>query len=93
MAFIIQYFFVVVAAAFLVHVHVGVGSHAFRLGDKHHTNKCPPFNKGTFNIYQYQLYPDNAAFDFDNCVLYIRCVYSSETRSEMKKVTDWGGVL
>ena len=37
-----------------------------------HHNHCPPFNNGTFNIHQYQLYPDNAAFDTDNCVLYIR---------------------
>lgn len=49
-----------------------VGIKAFSLRDKHHG--CPPFNNGTFNIHQYQLYPDNAAFDFDNCVLYIRYV-------------------
>ena len=38
-------------------------------GNHHH---CPPFNNGTFDIHQYQLYPDSAAWDFDNCVLYIR---------------------
>ena len=46
---------------------------AVRSGHDHdHHDHCPPFNNGTFNIHQWQLYPDTAAFDLDNCVLYIR---------------------
>lgn len=33
---------------------------------------CPPFNNGTFEIHQWQLYPDMARFDFRTCLLYIR---------------------
>ncbi|KAH7120966.1 hypothetical protein B0J11DRAFT_53254 [Dendryphion nanum] len=33
-------------------------------------NKCPPF-KGNFTIKQYQLYPENADFDFNSCKLYV----------------------
>ncbi len=35
-----------------------------------HKTHCPPFS-GTFNIDQYQLYPENADFDFVQCLLYI----------------------
>ncbi|KAK1752999.1 hypothetical protein QBC47DRAFT_462692 [Echria macrotheca] len=42
-------------------------------GKKH---SCPPFQNGTFIIHQYQLYPDNAAFDFDECVLYISALFN-----------------
>ena len=36
----------------------------------HETGSCPPF-KGTFTIKQYQLYPENADYDFKTCLLYI----------------------
>ena len=36
-----------------------------------HTSHCPSFKNGTFNIHQFQLYPENAAWDSKNCVLYI----------------------
>lgn len=31
---------------------------------------CPPFNKGSFTIQQYQLYPENADWDVNNCIVY-----------------------
>jgi len=31
---------------------------------------CPPFS-GDFSIKQYQVYPENADFDFTNCKLYV----------------------
>lgn len=50
-------------------------SQAVELPDGDHetirgTGSCPPF-KGTFTIKQYQLYPENADFDFQSCLLYI----------------------
>lgn len=33
-------------------------------------SKCGPF-KGSFHVKQYQLYPENADFDFNSCKLYI----------------------
>lgn len=38
---------------------------------------CPPFTKGSFTIQQYQLYPENADWDVDNCIVYFG--YSSLT--------------
>ena len=37
-----------------------------------HSSRCPPFNNGTLNIHQWQLYPDMARFDPTTCLLYIR---------------------
>lgn len=31
---------------------------------------CPPLHRGTFNINQYQLYPENADWDGAACVVY-----------------------
>ena len=31
---------------------------------------CAPFTKGTFNVSQYQLYPENADWDTKRCVVY-----------------------
>jgi hypothetical protein len=42
----------------------------------HHKRKCPQFN-GSFVIDSYQLYPENADFDFDSCLLYIGFVILS----------------
>ncbi len=41
----------------------------------HGKDKCPPFS-GNFTIHQYQLYPENADFDFNSCLLYIGYVAS-----------------
>ena len=38
-----------------------------------HGRKCPPFS-GNFTVKAYQLYPENADFDFNACVLYIGLV-------------------
>lgn len=31
---------------------------------------CPPLNRGTFVINQYQLYPENADWDEDRCLVW-----------------------
>jgi hypothetical protein len=31
--------------------------------------KCPPFHRGSFNINQYQLYPENADWDANRCLV------------------------
>lgn len=31
---------------------------------------CPPFTNGSFAIQQYQLYPENADWDVNNCIVY-----------------------
>ncbi|KAF2281579.1 uncharacterized protein EI97DRAFT_473213 [Westerdykella ornata] len=38
--------------------------------------KCPPFS-GNFTVNRYQLYPENADFDFNNCLLYIGVVWNA----------------
>lgn len=41
-------------------------------------SECPPFDKSTIVIESYQLYPENADFDLNDCLLYIGFViYSS----------------
>ncbi|TVY64337.1 Core trichothecene cluster (CTC) protein [Lachnellula suecica] len=39
-------------------------------------HKCPPFS-GSFEIDYYQVYPENADFDFDSCLFYISCVWNA----------------
>ncbi|KAH7403844.1 hypothetical protein BKA64DRAFT_777559 [Cadophora sp. MPI-SDFR-AT-0126] len=45
-------------------------------GDNQAMEPCPPF-KGTFTINQYQLYPENADFDFRSCLLYAGNLYNA----------------
>ncbi len=33
-------------------------------------HECPPLHRGTFNLDQYQLYPENADWDEAACVVY-----------------------
>jgi len=35
---------------------------------------CPPFNNGSFTVHEYQLYPENGAWDSRNCIVYFRWV-------------------
>src|SRR5690349_2659754 len=49
----------------------GFGLTLFNRDNGHHSH-CPPFTNGTFNIHQFQLYPDMARYDTDTCLLYIR---------------------
>lgn len=34
------------------------------------SSSCPAFNTSTFVIESFQLYPENAKFDFQRCVVY-----------------------
>lgn len=34
------------------------------------TNGCPAMNSSTFVIDEFQLYPENAKFDFNRCLVY-----------------------
>lgn len=36
----------------------------------HYHDHCPPFS-GTFNIHYFQLYPENAVWDYQHCLVYI----------------------
>lgn len=38
--------------------------------DKYQGKECPPLDRGSFNIDQYQLYPENADWDEDSCLVY-----------------------
>ncbi|KAF9876963.1 hypothetical protein CkaCkLH20_05809 [Colletotrichum karsti] len=38
---------------------------------------CPPFTKGSFTIQQYQLYPENADWDVDNCIVYFGSLFNA----------------
>ncbi|KAK0725983.1 hypothetical protein B0H67DRAFT_642330 [Lasiosphaeris hirsuta] len=39
--------------------------------------KCPPFKGGDFAIDYFQLYPENADWDQDRCVVWIGCVWNA----------------
>ncbi|KAI0179011.1 hypothetical protein GGR52DRAFT_284700 [Hypoxylon sp. FL1284] len=39
--------------------------------------ECPPFDEGTIVIESYQLYPENADFDLNDCLLYIGALYNA----------------
>ena len=49
-----------------------------------HKKGCPPF-KGSFEIDYFQVYPENADFDFQSCLLYIGFVFFSEIHRTGKK--------
>ncbi|KAI1401763.1 hypothetical protein F4819DRAFT_313356 [Hypoxylon fuscum] len=40
-------------------------------------NVCPPFDNGTIVIDSYQLYPENADFDSNECLLYFSSLYNA----------------
>lgn len=41
------------------------------------TKTCPSFNSSTFVIDEFQLYPENAKFDFNRCLVYFGYVLLS----------------
>ena len=43
----------------------------FNLAPRGPAKKCPPFSGGDFNIDYFQLYPENADWDGDRCVVWI----------------------
>ncbi|KAI1392980.1 uncharacterized protein F4822DRAFT_147368 [Hypoxylon trugodes] len=53
---------------------VGVRGHRIRRQDQ---NQCPPFNNGTIVIDSYQLYPENADFDLNQCLLYFGALFNA----------------
>ena len=42
----------------------------------HNLPRCPPFPKSNFTIHQYQLYPENAFWDPENCVVYFSALFN-----------------
>ncbi|KAK3386484.1 hypothetical protein B0H63DRAFT_411587 [Podospora didyma] len=66
----------------LIHLILAAGFLAVSIfgmpGSEHHGvhTRCPAFREGTLDLYQWQLYPDSAVFDFDNCVLYISALFN-----------------
>ena len=59
---------------------MALGSYAHPSG---HHHECPPLHRGSFNINQYQLYPENAEWDPVNCLVWFGYVW--ETRSRHTK--------
>jgi hypothetical protein len=55
-----------------------------------HHKKCPPFNRGTFNINAFQLYPENADWDGNLCQVYFGYVVATllEHGSDGGSATD-----
>lgn len=44
---------------------------------QHQPHHCPSFSGGSFVIDRFQLYPENADFDSDRCVLYLSALFNS----------------
>ncbi|KAL0934720.1 uncharacterized protein CTRU02_209311 [Colletotrichum truncatum] len=38
---------------------------------------CPAFTKGSFTVQQFQLYPENADWDVDNCIIYFGSLFNA----------------
>lgn len=53
-------------------------------GSNVHESICPPFNKDNFTVSQYQLYPENAIWDTEHCVVYFWFV----VRSSLLNIPD-----
>ncbi|WQF87809.1 Putative WD40/YVTN repeat-like-containing domain superfamily [Colletotrichum destructivum] len=51
------------------------------------TRQCAPIQKGSFTIQQYQLYPENADWDVENCILYFGYVSSGKPSSSIAETT------
>ncbi|KAH7308348.1 hypothetical protein BKA65DRAFT_177388 [Rhexocercosporidium sp. MPI-PUGE-AT-0058] len=66
-------------------------------GGNYGLGSCPPFN-GTFTIKQYQLYPENADFDFVSCLLYIGDLFNSSVgiydpyKDKMVDIIEFPGI-
>ena len=70
----------------LVQMGTAVVSHNDIVTTRHNKN-CPPFN-GSFVIDSYQLYPENADFDFDSCLLYIGLVVTLHFQNSRSDITS-----
>ncbi|KZL87142.1 tri14-like protein [Colletotrichum incanum] len=60
-------------------------------GTSRATRQCPPFKKGSFTIQQYQLYPENADWDAENCIVYFGSLFNASVAvydPYMDKVVD-----
>ncbi|KAK4041121.1 hypothetical protein C8A01DRAFT_15112 [Parachaetomium inaequale] len=42
----------------------------------HHTQKCPPTPAGDFTLHNYQLYPENAVWDPEHCLVYFSALFN-----------------
>jgi len=71
-------FTALVTAAAILALEVSGGTLQRRNGGEgliasRHDSKCPPFDKSTFNITAYQLYPENMDWDAKLCQVYVGC--------------------
>lgn len=57
-------------------------SHVAHARSRHisHRKECAPFDSGTIIVDSYQLYPENADFDLNQCLLYFGYVVSQLMR-------------
>ena len=53
---------------------------------EHHHHKCPQSPGGDFTLNQYQLYPENAIWDPENCVIYFK--YTPSTSPPTPSLTS-----
>ncbi|KAH9211999.1 hypothetical protein DL95DRAFT_509930 [Leptodontidium sp. 2 PMI_412] len=42
-----------------------------------HPPYCPPFTRGTFDVQQYQLYPENADWDVSRCLIFFGSLFNA----------------
>ncbi|KAK0624113.1 hypothetical protein B0T14DRAFT_428231 [Immersiella caudata] len=81
------------AAAFAACFFFTIGA-ATRPGHRH----CPPFPGGSFTIDRFQLYPENADFDSNRCVLYLSALFNSSVAiydpytAQITKTIDFPGL-
>ncbi|KAF2461912.1 hypothetical protein BDY21DRAFT_295334 [Lineolata rhizophorae] len=67
------------------------------IGIEKYSATCPAIS-GTITIDQHQLYPENADFDFDNCLLYLGSLFNSSVAiydpfaEEMVDILEFDGI-
>ncbi|KAI5859531.1 hypothetical protein GGS23DRAFT_600232 [Durotheca rogersii] len=61
-------------------------------------NECPPFRNGSIVIESYQLYPENADFDLNECLLYFGSLFNASVvvydpyKAETVLTLEFGGI-
>ncbi|EFX02913.1 trichothecene biosynthesis enzyme [Grosmannia clavigera kw1407] len=67
----------VTAAALPATTPTAVASALARHRAAYQGKECPPLKRGSFNIDQYQLYPENADWDEDSCLVYFGALWNA----------------
>ncbi|KAB5517539.1 hypothetical protein GE09DRAFT_978903 [Coniochaeta sp. 2T2.1] len=75
-----------------------VDSRPDALHSSRHGRQCPPLDRGAFNITQYQLYPENADWDEDRCLVWFGALWNASVavydpyKDKMVDILEFPGI-